>query len=187
MVSRHFIQRILPVLLLLLPLSHAGQLRAAETAVTGIVVQSGLSGVMLRASGGAEPVKYRTGKETAFTPRDYRPGTGDTVTVRFHRQPQPRGKVALVASALILVSKAPARTEIASPAVGIVRKVGRKRIRFEFPALDQVVTMEMRRGTRREPERWRPAVGDRVRVYYEKVPARFVRKTVLVINRLERI
>jgi hypothetical protein len=45
----------------------------------------------------------------------------------------------------------------------------------------------MTRGTKRVPERWRPKAGDKVRVFYDKVPARFVRKTVLVIRRLEKI
>lgn len=174
---------------LLLVLSHGARLWAVDMAVTGVVVKSGLSGVMLKASSGAEAVKYQTGKKTVFTPDKYRPSAGDTVTVHFSRQHH-KGKEILAASALSLVSKgqkAPYRPAISSPAVGIVWKVGRKRIKFAFLGNGQVFTMEMTRGTQKVPERWRPRAGDKVRIFYEMVPARFVRKTVMVIRKMERV
>lgn len=181
MMCRYGRQAVLVGAVLVLLLLHGTQLRAADQVVTGVVVKSGYSGVVVKG------VKYQTGRETVFTPRNYRPSAGDTVTVRFYRRVRGHGRVALVASALSLVNKDPAHQEISSPAVGIVRKVGRRRIRFEFPALGQVVTMEMKRGTKKNPARWRLAVGDKVRVYSDKVPARFGSKAVMVISRMEKI
>lgn len=178
-------QAVLVGVALLLLLFGGARLCAADRTVTGVVVKSGFSGVIV-ASGGS-PVKYQTGRRTVFTPRNYLPGKGDIVSVRFYGKRRADGREALLATAVSLVKKAPVGTEVvASPAVGIVKAVGRKRLRFEFPGKG-LVTMEMKRGMKMAPPRWRPAVGDRVRVYYDKVPARFVRKMVLVISRIEKI
>jgi hypothetical protein len=172
------------LLQLLLP---GTQLWAAERTVTGVVEQSGFFGVTVQTSGDTGAVKYQIGRQTVFIPSHYRPLPGDTVTVRFSGEPWANGKEVRIVSALSLVKPAPARPVIASPAVGIIRKMGWKRIRFTFPANGQTLTMEMTRGTRKIPERWRPKLGDKVKVFYDRVPARFVRKTVLVIRRLEMI
>lgn len=173
--------------LLLLVFFCAAHLRAAENTVTGVVVKSGFSGVIVKASGDSRAVKYRTGKQTVFTPRDYRPIEGDIVTVHFSRKLRANGRETLVASALALLKTDPARQEISNPAVGIVRKVGRKRIRFEFPATGQVITMEMKRDTKKVPAHWQPAVGDKVMVYSDQVLSRFGRKRVMVIRRMEKL
>jgi hypothetical protein len=186
MIGRYGRQTVLIGMVLCLVLWHSAQLQAAERAVTGVVVKSGFSGLIVN-SGGPQPVKYQTGRKTVFSPGHYRPQPGDTVTVRFSPKTRANGRVALVAAAVAQVKKAPARQEITSPAVGLVRKVGWRRIRFDFPASGQVVTMEMKRGTKKEPPSWRPAAGDRVRVYFTKVRARFGRKMVLVISRIEKI
>lgn len=186
MISRYGRQAVLIGAVLFLVILHGSHLWAAERAVTGVVVKSGFSGLIVN-SGGPRPVKYQTGRKTMFSPDNYRPRAGDIVTVRFYPKPRANGRVALVAAAVALVKKAPARQEISSPAIGLVRKVGWRRIRFEFPVNGQVVTMEMKRDTKKEPPSWRPAAGDRVRVYFAKVRARFGRKMVVVISRIEKI
>lgn len=189
MICRYGRQAVLALVgaVLFLVLLHGAPLWAAGRAVTGVVVKSGFSGVIVREAGASRAVKYQTGRETVYSPRNYRPREGDTVTVRFYHKPRGKGRVALVASSLSLLKKDPGRTEVSSPAIGIIRKAGRKKIRFEFPALGQAITMEMTRGTKKSPARWRPAMGDKVRVYSATVPSRFGSKTVVVINRLEKL
>ncbi|MFA5517029.1 MAG: hypothetical protein WDA20_12155, partial [Desulfuromonadales bacterium] len=58
---------------LLLVLFQAGQLMAAEMSATGVVLESGFSGVILKTPGESAGVKYNTGRETLFSPEDYRP------------------------------------------------------------------------------------------------------------------
>lgn len=187
MMGRYGRQAVLVGVVMLLAILPGARLWAADRTVTGVVVKSGFSGVIVKAAGEAAAVKYQTGRETVISPRNYRPSEGDTVTVRFHSKPRAHGKESRVASALTLVKHDSPRQEISSPAVGYVRKVGWRKIRFEFPTLGQVVTMEMKRGTKRTPARWRPAVGDKVRVHYSKVRARFGRRMVMVISQIENL
>ena len=182
--GRHLFMAVALLLLVLLP---GALLWAGERTETGVVVKSGFSGVIVQAAGSPVAVKYHTGGMTVLAPGDYRPMPGDTVTVRFHSKLRANGQEIQVASALSLVKADSSHQEISSPAVGIVQAVGWKRIRFEFPGLGQVLTMEMTRGTIRTPEHWRPRVGDKVRVFYKRVQARFVRRTVMVINRMENL
>jgi len=180
-------QAVLASVVMLLTIFHGAQLWAADRAVTGVVVESGFTGVIVKAADDSKAVKYQTGRETVFTPGNYRPLAGDTVTVRFHSNPRANGKEALVASGLSLLKRDSPGQEISSPAVGFVRKVGWRKIRFEFPAIGQVLTMEMKRGTKRIPARWRPAAGNKVRVHYDKVRARFSRRMVMVISQIENL
>lgn len=185
MICRYSRQAVLVGVVMLLAILPGAKLWAAERTVTGIVVKSGYSGVIVKAVDDAKAVKYQTGRETVSSPANYRPLAGDTVTVRFHSKHRANGKEVLVASALSLLKRASPGQEISSPAVGFVRKVGWRKIRFEFPAIGQVLTMEMKRATKRTPARWRPAVGNKVRVHYAKVRARFGRRMVMVISKIE--
>lgn len=187
MICRYGRQAVLVGVVMFLTFFHGAQLWAADRAVTGVVVESGFTGVIVKAAGDLRAVKYQTGRGTVFAPANYRPVAGDTVTVRFYNKFRASGKEALVASAVSLQRNDPPRQEISSPAVGFVRRVGWRRIRFEFPAIGQVITMEMKRGMKKTPAHWRPAVGNKVRVHYDRVRARFGRRMVMVISQMENL
>lgn len=158
----------------------------ADETVTGLVVESGFSGVVIKTEGGAA-VKYNTGRETVYTPDDYRPLRGDVVSVGYYTKAGRGGNELLVAAAVTLVKKDPNRKELSSPAAGVIREVGRKAIRFEFPATGQVVAMDIKRGMEKVPTGWEPMVGEKVNVHFEKVNSRFGNNIVMVIDKLERV
>ena len=174
------------VIAAILVLCRFGVAWAADQKVTGIVAESGYSGVVLKAPGERKGVKYNTGRETTYNPADYRPVKGDTVTLAYYRKLLGNGKELLAVSSITLVKKESGRKELTSPAMGVVREAGRKMMRIEFPATGQVITMDKKRGMDIMPPGWVPAAGDRVKVYYEKVPARFGPGVVHVIGKLEK-
>lgn len=161
------------------------QLLYADQTVTGVVVEGGFTGLVLQPSDGAA-AKYNTGKETVYTPSDYRPLRGDTVTITYYAKNSATVGEIQAVSTLTLVQKDANRKELTSPASGIIREVGRKSIRFEFPEVGQTVSMDMKRGMEKIPGGWEPRAGDKVTVHYDKVNARFGNNIVLVIDKLER-
>ena len=158
----------------------------ADETVTGLVMESGFSGVVVRAEGGTA-IKYYTGRETVYTPEDYRPLKGDTVTIASYAKASRSGEEIRAVSALTLVKKDLNRKELSSPASGVIREVGRKGIRIDFPEVGQAVAMEMKRGMEKVPSGWEPAVGDKVTVQYERVKARFGNSFVMVIDKLQKV
>lgn len=160
------------------------QISAAEESITGVVLESGLSGVVVQAGGNAG--KYNTGQETTFTPEEYRPVKGDTVTLSYYPKTLRNGMEVLAVSSLSLVKIDPNRKELSSPASGIIREVGRKSIRVEFPEAAQTVSMDMKRGMETIPDGWQPAAGAKVTVSFDKVKSRFTNNMVLVISKLEK-
>jgi len=160
------------------------QLSLADETITGVVLESGLSGVIVRA--GDRDGKYNTGQETNFSPSDYRPVKGDTVTLSFYPKTLRTGVDVLAVSSLTLVSKDPNRKELTSPANGIIQEVGMKSIRVEFPEAGQTVSLDMKRGMDTEPGGWKPVAGAKVTVYFDKVKSRFTNNMVLVISKLKK-
>ena len=146
-----------------------------------MVQEGGLSGLVIQG------VKYNTGRETSFTPGDYRPVKGDTVTLTFYNKTMPNGQEGLAISSLELVKKDPNRKELTSPAVGKVTEVTRRAVRIDFPAAGQEIVMDFKRGMEFSPAGWKPAVGDKVKVHYDKVPSRFTGGLVHVMSKLEKM
>ena len=186
MIQRFKSKAVLKGVVIFIVLAFSQGLYAADT-VTGLVVESGFSGIALKIKGKKTVVKYNTGRETIYSPDDYRPMTGDIVTISYYSKPQRGGGEILAVSSLTLVKKDPNRKELNSPAVGIVREVGRKSIRFEFPKVGQTVSLDMKRGMEKVPADWQPAVGDKVKVTFDNVKARFGSGIVKVMSKIEKI
>ena len=152
----------------------------ANETVTGVIEKSGFSGVII------DGIKYNTGRETKYEPEDYRPFAGDKVTLTYYQKAMRNGNNILAVSNLTLVKKDPKRKELESPAQGVIQEIGRKKIRFEFPKTNQVISMEMNRKTVRAPEGWHPSVGDKVIVTFKNVKARFGNRFVAIIEKMEK-
>jgi hypothetical protein len=159
----------------------SGPVVNAEQSVTGLVQEAGFSGPVI------DGVKYNTGRETSYTPDDYRPVKGDTVTLTYYNKTMPNGQEGLAVSSLTLVKKDPNRKELANPAEGTVREVTRRAVRIDFPAAGQEIVMDFKRGMEFSPKGWKPAVGDKVKVHYDKVPSRFTGGIVHVMSRIEKM
>lgn len=162
----------------------AMQIAFAEETITGVVLESGFSGVIVKA--GDREGKYNTGQETAYTPADYRPVKGDTVTLSYYPKTLRNGVEVLAVASLSLVNKDPNRKELSSPANGVIQEVGVKSIRIEFPEAAQTVAMDIKRGMETLPGGWKPVAGARVTVHFDKVKSRFTNNFVLVISKLEK-
>jgi hypothetical protein len=160
------------------------QISLAEETITGVVLESGFSGVVVQAGG--KTGKYNTGKETTFSPEEYRPVKGDTITLTFYPKTLRTGGDVLAISSLTLVSKDPNRKELTSPARGTIQEVGKKSIRVDFPEAAQNVSMDLKRDMETVPAGWQPEVGAKVTVYFDKVKSRFANTFVFVISKLEK-
>ena len=172
---------------LLLVALQVGPAGAEEMSVTGVVLESGFSGVVLKSQGKAAGVKYYTGRETRFSPQDYSPVKGDTVKLTYYPKTLRNGEEILAVATLTLVKMDPNRKELSSPAVGTVVEIGRRNIRFDFPASGEKLSMERKRGMEKVPGGWEPAVGDKVKVTYEKVRSRFGGGIVYVMSKMEKV
>lgn len=157
------------VLLLVLGLA---QVVFAGDSVTGLVVESGMSAVVLQGADGST-TKYNLGVETTYIPGDYRPGSGDTVTLVYYSKTLRNGDNVLAVSSLTMVNKDPNRKDLESPALGTIREVGKKSIRVDVTSVGQVVSMDMGRNMTKVPADWKPAVGDKVKVSFNKVKSSF--------------
>ncbi|MBU0729402.1 MAG: hypothetical protein KKE17_03545 [Proteobacteria bacterium] len=159
----------------------------SESTKTGVVKETGLTGFILVATGETDGIKYNPGRETVYDPADYRPQTGDTVTVNFYKKAMRDGRTILAVSDLKLVKKDPNRKELSNPATGTITEVGRKRIEFEFPETGQIIAMDKKRGMQSVPDGWVPSPGEKVNVTYEQVPSRFTGGMVYVITAIEKV
>lgn len=157
------------VLLLVLGLA---QVVFAGDSVTGLVVESGMSAVVLQGGDGTT-TRYNLGVETTYIPSDYRPGSGDTVTLEYYAKTLRNGENVLAVSSLTMVNKDPNRKDLESPAQGTIREVGRKSLRIDIPSVGQVVSMDMGRNMTKVPADWKPAVGDKVKVSFNRVKSSF--------------
>lgn len=156
-----------------------GLAQAADT-VTGTISKSGFSGVVVNGT------KYNTGRETKYTPVDYRPLSGDTITLTYYEKAMRNGNHLLAVSTLTLVKKDPNRKELVSPADAVITEVGRSRIRFDFSSTKQIISLAMKRGMDKVPSGWKPTVGDKVVVTFSKVKSRWTSNYVTVIDKLEK-
>ena len=172
---------------LLLVALQVGQPGAEELSVTGVVLESGFSGVVIKSPGTGAGIKYNTGRETRFSPEDYSPVKGDTVKLSYYKKTLKNGDEILAVSTLTLVKLDPNRKVLSSPAVGKVVEIGRKNIRFDFPATGEQLSMERKRGMETVPGGWEPAVGEKVKVSYEKVRSKFGGGIVYVMDRIEKV
>jgi len=163
---------------------------AANDSVTGLVVESGMSVVVLQGADGAT-TKYNLGAETNFIPGDYRPGSGDSVTLEYYAKTLRSGESVLAVAKLTMVSKNPNRKDLESPALGTIREVGRKSLRIDIPAVGQIVSMDLGRNMEKIPADWKPAVGDKVKVSFNRVKSSFgvigITNLVNVISILEKV
>ncbi len=144
----------------------------ATDSVTGLVVESGMSAVVLQGADGTT-TRYNFGVETAYIPSDYRPGSGDTVTLEYYAKTLRNGDNVLAVAKLTMVSKDPNRKDLESPALGTIREVGKKSLRIDIPSVGQVVSMDLGRNMTKVPADWKPAVGDKVKVNFNKVKSSF--------------
>ncbi|MDH3360712.1 MAG: hypothetical protein OEL55_07560, partial [Desulfobulbaceae bacterium] len=142
--------------------------------------KSGFSGIVVNGT------KYNTGRETKFTPVDYRPLNGDTVTLSFYEKAMRGGNTLLAVSNLTLVKKDPNRKELVSPAKAVITEVGRSKIRFNFSSTNQIISMTMKRRMPKVPADWSPKVGDKVLVTFGKVKSRWSNNYTTIIEKLEK-
>jgi len=145
---------------------------AADQAASGTVTETGMSGIILKGAGGAE-VKYWTGKETRYSPPDWRPMVSDKIKVAYHAKTSKRGETKLVATQVDLVQADPNRVELKSPATGTVREVGHTGIIVDMDATKTAIKFSTGRKTVFTPGGQKPAVGNRVKITFTRMPSKW--------------
>ncbi len=153
--------------------------------ITGTVAQGGFNRFILRTPDGTETT-YNTGRETVYHPADYREQEGDKVKVTFYPK-EHRGRTILAVSRLELITANPNVKKLSNPATGTITEVGRRAFNIHIPEVKKVVNFEKKRGMKILPTGWNPTVDEKVKISYEKVPARFGRGYVYIINTFEKI
>jgi hypothetical protein len=145
---------------------------AADQTASGTVTETGMSGIILKGAGGAE-VKYWTGKETRYSPSDWRPMDGDKIKVAYYAKTSKKGETKLVATQVDLVQSDPNRVELKSPAAGTVREVGHTGIIVDMDATKTAIKFSTGRNTVFTPGGQKPAVGNRVKITFTRTPSKW--------------
>lgn len=152
--------------------------------VAGTVAEAGFGNFTLSHDGTS--TKFLTGRETSYEPDDYRPQSGDKISVTYITKKARSGDNALVATLLKLNTPNPDRKELKSPANGQITEVGKKSIRVNFPSEKTSLSFEQQRSTEYVPSDWKPADGDNVTVHFNRVPGRWGKTYVYVIDKIEK-
>jgi hypothetical protein len=157
---------------------------AESGTVSGTVTENAFGNFTLSHDGASS--KFLTGRETSYEPDDFRPQTGDKVSVTYITKQTRSGEAALVATLLKLTAINPDRKEVKSPTNGQIDEVGRKMIRINLIAEKTTMGFEIQRSTEYVPSDWKPAASDNVTVHFSRIPSRFGKTYVYVIDKIEK-
>ncbi len=158
---------------------------AGDQTVTGKVVKGGFGSFVLRTGKGNDQA-FNTGRITKYEPVEFRPREGDKVQVTYYNKDL-RGKTIQAVSHLKLIKANPNFKEPPNPAVGTIKEAGRRAFYIYIATTRKALKFEVARGWEVIPKGWTPAVDDKVKVTYKKVPARFRAGVVYQIKTLEKM
>ncbi len=159
----------------------------AGTEVTGIVKEVGFNKFIMSTTGSEDRVRYNTGRETKYSPRNYRVLQGDTITINYYEKPTRNGGVMLAVSYVFLKKTDTTRKDLVSPAIGIIVEIGRAKIRINYLDNNQTISLSKKRGMKLIPAGYPPQVGDKVEVSFEKVINQWTGKSANAITVLKKI
>lgn len=159
----------------------------AGTEVSGVVKEVGFNQFIMIATGSNEGVRYNTGRETKYSPGDYRALQGDTISINYYEKPTKNGGIMLAVSSLELKKSNPNRKDLVSPAIGVITEVGRAKIRIDYIEYNQTISWSKKRGMQLMPAGYTPQVGDKVEVSFEMVKNQWTGRSSNVISGLKKI
>ena len=156
--------------------------------MTGIVNEASLGSIIVTPKGERATIRYHIGRETKYTPHDYRAIAGDTVSINYYEKTSRTGGHMLVASTMTLVKTDPDRKDLTSPAQGIVDEVGRMgNIRITYPSFGITISLGRKRGCKYTPVGYAPQVGDKVEVHFEEAVNRWTGGKSKVITAIKKL
>ncbi len=158
---------------------------AGDQTVSGEVVKGGFGSFVLRTRTGNNKT-FNTGRLTKYEPVEFRPRQGDKVQVTYYNKDL-RGRTIQAVSHLKLIKANPNFMEPPNPAVGTIKEAGRRGFYIYIAKIKKAWKFEVARGWEAIPKGWTPAVDDKVKVTYKKVPARFTAGVVYQIKTLEKM
>ena len=163
-----------------------GQGFAAEgdKTATGVIAKTGFGKIILKIGG--KEVQFNTGRETKYKPSDFRPRGGDKVKVTYYDKDH-RGSTIQAVKNLELIKANPNFKEPSNPTNGTIKEAGRRALNIYIPEIKNSWKFEYVRGWKAIPKGWKPAVDDKVKVNYKKVPSRFTGAIVYQIKSLEKL
>jgi len=156
---------------------------ASLLTIEGVILHNSPGSFILRSDNGQE-AKYNTGRETRFVPADFRSRNGDQVKVTYYMKDLRDQTVAAV-SELELVAANTGRREPGNPASGTVVEIGKKFYQIFVPVINDTVRFDTARGLSYTPSDWKPSAGQKVKVSYNLVPARWGNYYVYEITSFE--
>ena len=148
--------------------------------VTSTVSNTGGTGII------ANSVKYWSDRKTVYSPADWRPGSGDKVKISYYTKTSRDGsKQKLVIDNLTLIELNPANKMPESPVEGVIQNPGKKWIDVKVGS--KIMKFEKnRKRTVYEPTGFIPSPGQKVRITFSKIPAKFgTSKIMNVIDKIE--
>ncbi|KPJ75362.1 MAG: hypothetical protein AMJ54_15225 [Deltaproteobacteria bacterium SG8_13] len=142
--------------------------------IEGTIVEGGALSFILRDDSGKE-LRFAAYHDAVYNPPEFHALAGDRLGVTYGVTGGTTPKT--VALQVALLSPAAQRTEMASPAVGIIREAGMTRHKIHLPENNFTVVMLKGKNATSTPGDWKPETGDKIRVQFSETSGRFMRKT----------
>jgi len=161
----------------------AGTVKSQET--KGLIKDTGFGSFVLDEKGTARQFNLSASK-SQYEPAVWRPAKGDQVSVVFTPIPKKDGNVVLAVDNVTLVKAGPDTVpDLKSPIVVEIVDTGRSGIKGKVPT-GQIVEFSFERGSKRVPEGWVIAVGEKAKVEFKPSTHMFSFNVSLAIVSIEK-
>jgi len=131
---------------------------------------------------------YQSKKETTYSPEDWRPQLGDTISVDCYVKDKRFGNDAsmLVAAMIKLVEPGPQSLTIESPVKVKLLEMGRRKVLVKFEDSKKSMRFDKARKLDYDPIGWVPNSGDEIFIHFIKKESRFNYNMAYVITKIEK-
>jgi hypothetical protein len=141
--------------------------RAPRMTTQGVVGKSSAGSFQLTEAGGLLRLYNLSKKLTQYAPADWRPATGDTVSVRYFELEKDDGAAVLCPEVITLVKAGPDTFRLPNPVVVQLSDIGISGYRAIAPGYEaRPVKFKRHSGTRTVPVGWLPAPGDKAKITF---------------------
>ncbi len=159
----------------------------AET-IVGVVAEGGMASLRVKSEAGEELHLYNQ-RGMVVEPKNYRAQKGDRVELVYEmKHSRSKGREVPMITTLKMVKIAERNKTLVSPVTGTIEEVGRSRVRVLVTETGKATTFDFKRGMPKvENAIEKPKAGDKVRVFFSAVPARFGKGYVYQLHGFQRL
>jgi len=158
---------------------------AGETA-EGTVGSTGIGSFKLIDATGTAREFNLAKKTTKYEPAEWRPATGDKISVAYTEITKGNDKVLRV-DTVTLTKAGPETVLFTSPVEVVLTEVGKSGVRGKVGAEGKIVKFDRTRDTQLDPTGWVPAPGEKTKIEFQAKESTFAFGVTYVITKMSKI